>query len=93
MDKPKIYADFQKLDDFNRLKLTCAGTVRDLKRYGIELRDGLVFTFYMDDAKGCGQPGELRAEGVVHYNDREKCWVAEINWDAVRHTSDEKAAR
>ena len=25
MATPKVYADFQNLDDFNRLRLTCAG--------------------------------------------------------------------
>jgi hypothetical protein len=31
-----------------------------------------------------------RAEGVVHYNDKEQCWVAEINWSAIQHASDKK---
>ena len=44
MALPKVYADFQNLDDENRLRLTCAGTTEDLRRQGISLRDGLVLT-------------------------------------------------
>ena len=32
MGIPKVYADFQNLDDLNRLRLTAAGTLRDLER-------------------------------------------------------------
>jgi hypothetical protein len=32
-----VYADFQNLDDANRLRLTCAGTVQDLQRQEIQL--------------------------------------------------------
>jgi hypothetical protein len=35
---PRVYADFQNLDDLHRLRLTCAGTVRDVERQDIELR-------------------------------------------------------
>ncbi len=89
MPHPKVYADFQNLDDANRLKLTCAGTREDLERQGIELREGSVLTLYMDDADDHGRPNELLAEGTIRYNVPEKCWVAEIDWNALRHASDE----
>ncbi|MFI5455472.1 MAG: hypothetical protein ACHRXM_08470 [Isosphaerales bacterium] len=89
MSKPKVYADFQNLDDSNRLRLTCAGTIEDLARHRIELREGLVLTFYMDDADDQGEPDELRTEGVVHYDECECSWVASVDWSAIRHTSDE----
>ncbi len=91
MTDPRIYADFQNLDDGNRLKLTCAGTLQDLARYDIRLQPGLPLTFYTDDADDQGRPDELRARGVVHYNEVEKCWVAEIDWSALWHSSDEEA--
>ena len=40
MAHPRVYADFQNLDDENRLRLTCAGTRQDLERHAIELREG-----------------------------------------------------
>jgi hypothetical protein len=89
MSQPKVYADFQNLDGDNRLRLTCVGTREDLARQGIELREGLVLTFYMDDANDRGEPDELRSEGAVHYNGQEGTWVASIDWTAIRHASDE----
>jgi hypothetical protein len=86
---PRVYADFQNLDDFYRLKLTCAGTLEDLERQGIQLQEGLVLTFYTDDADDQDRPDELRAEGVVHYDEDGQCWVASIDWAAIRHASDE----
>ncbi len=87
---PRIYADFQNLDDCNRLRLTCAGTRQDLEHQGIQLQEGLVLTFYTDDADDDGQPDELRAEGVVHYDEDGHCWVAAIDWTAIRHASEEE---
>jgi hypothetical protein len=91
MTLPRVYADFQNIDDANRLRLTCAGTLQDLARQGIQLHEGLVLTFYSDDADEHGQPDELRVEGVVHYDPDGQCWVAAINWAAIRHASEEGA--
>ena len=91
MAAPRIYADFQNLDGDNRLRLTCAGTLEDLQREGIQLREGLALLLYTDDGDVHGNSDELRADGVVHYNEEEKCWVAAINWSALRHASEEAA--
>jgi len=88
MTAPRVYADFQNLDDENRLRLSCAGTRRDLERQGIELREGMVLTLYTDDANDEGQTDELLAEGVVHYSELEMCWVAAIDWQAIHHASE-----
>jgi hypothetical protein len=93
MATPKVYADFQNLDDDNRLRLTCAGTLEDLEGQGIQLREGLVLTFYTDDADDEGRPDELLAEGVVHYAQDQNCWVAAVNWSALRHASDDNLER
>lgn len=79
--------------DENRLRLTCAGTRRYLEQQGIELREGMALTLYTDDANDEGRPDEMLAEGVVHYHEAEKCWVAAIDWNALRHASDGAAAR
>ncbi len=86
----RVYADFHNLDSFNRVRLTCAGTVTDLARQGVELREGLVLRFYMDDADEQGRPDELLAEGVVHYDEGGRGWVAQVDWTAVRHASQEQ---
>ncbi len=89
MSRPRVYADFQNVDDENRLRLTCAGTTQDLQRQGLQLQEGLVLTFYSNDADDQGQPNELRVEGVVHYDADGQCWVATIDWAALRHASEE----
>jgi hypothetical protein len=92
VEHPRVYADFQNLDDENRLRLTCAGTRRDLERQALELREGMVLTLYTDDATDDGESDELLADGVVHFNQPENCWVAAIDWQAIRHASAEGKA-
>ena len=92
MTRPRVYADFQNIDEANRLRLTCAGTLQDLARHGLQWHEGLVLTFYSDDADDHGQPDELRVEGVVHYDPDGRCWVAIIDWAALHHASEEKTA-
>ncbi len=87
MGHPRVYADFQNLDDENRLRLTCAGTRRDLERQALELREGMALTLYTDDAADDGQSDELLADAVVHFNQAENCWVAAIDWQAIRNAS------
>ena len=89
MSDCRIYADFQKLDDFNRLKLTCAGTYSDLERTGIRLEEGLALTFYTDDGDDDGRPDDLLVDGIVHYDPDEEYWTAEVDWNSLRHVSEE----
>ena len=90
MSAPRIYADFHNLDGLNRLRLTCAGTREDLARQRIELREGLRLDFYMDDAADSGEPDDILAEGVVHFDPVDQTWVADVDWLAVRHASEDK---
>jgi hypothetical protein len=89
MSKPRIYADYQKTDDFGRLILVCYGTARDLARQGIVLEKGLTLTFYMDDGDDDGNPDDLLVDGVVEYDEEQKNWVAVIDQDTFRHASEE----
>ncbi len=87
MAPPRVYADFQNLDNENRLRLTCAGTRRDLERQRIELHEGLKLTLYTDDANDAGQSDELLADARVHFDTQSNSWVAAIDWKALRHAS------
>ncbi|PYP89929.1 MAG: hypothetical protein DMF61_01640 [Blastocatellia bacterium AA13] len=87
----RVYADFQKVDDDRRLILTTRGTMRDLAFFGIELQDGLILTFYSDDADDSGNKDDLVVKGVVHYDRRSERWVAEINWNEIKHESEIRA--
>jgi hypothetical protein len=75
MDKPRVFADFHNADPQGRLRLNCTGTVEDLARQRIALRDGQWLTLYSED---------LEADGQVRYSDAENLWVAVIDWQAIR---------
>jgi hypothetical protein len=76
MNRPALYADFNNTDPLGRLRLNCVGTVEDLSRQGIRLRDGLPVLLHDE---------ELEAEGETQYSPEEHIWVANINWQKVRH--------
>ena len=75
MSKPTVYADFNNADPRGRLRLNGIGTVEDLSRQGIQLRDGLQLTLHDE---------ELEADGEAHFSAEEKVWVATIDWRLVR---------
>ena len=75
MSNPKVYADFHNADARGRLRLNCVGTVEDLARHQIVLRDGLLLSLYSE---------ELEVEGQVQYSTDENLWVAVIDWDTIR---------
>jgi hypothetical protein len=92
MVQSRIYADFHNADSQGRLRLNSVGTVEDLSRQQVELREGLVLTLYSDDLDSKGEPDELLVDGVVSFSEEEHCWVAAIDWTAVRHASDDEGS-
>jgi hypothetical protein len=90
---PRVYADFQNADPQGRLRLNCDGTARDLARQQVRLYDGLVLTLYSDDVDDQGRLDELEVTGVVQQSSEEQCWVARIDWSAVRHVSEQNGAQ
>lgn len=83
MDNPKVFADFHNADSQGRLRLNCIGSVEDLARQHIVLRDGLWLTLYSED---------LQVDGVVRYSPEEHLWVAVIDWKAIRRVESEPVA-
>ena len=75
MNKPRVFADFHNADVKGRLRLSCIGTIEDLERHGIVLREGQSLIIYSE---------ELEVEGIVHYSEEEKLWTAVIDWNAIR---------
>lgn len=47
----------------------------------------LALTLTTDDATDDGQSDQLLADAVVHFNSAENCWVAAIDWQALRHAT------
>ena len=91
MVQPKVYADFHNADANGRLRLNCVGTIEDLARQGVTLREGMLLNLYSDDLDAKGQPDELRVDGVVFFSEEEHCWVAAIDWSAIHHASEERS--
>ena len=75
MNKLRVFADFHNADAKGRVRLNCAGTVADLKRQKIVLRNGQSLIIYSE---------ELEVESVVYYSEEEKLWTAVIDWDAIQ---------
>jgi hypothetical protein len=92
MVKPKIYADFHNADANGRLRLSCVGTIEDLARQGVGLREGLLLTLYSDYVDAKGQLDELLVDGIASFSEEEHCWVATIDWSAIHHASDVEKA-
>jgi hypothetical protein len=88
---PRVYVDFQNADEKGRLRLNAAGTLEDLARHGVQLREGLVLDLYSDDGDEAGGPDELRVLGRVESSD-ERAWVAVIDWTTVGHAGDTPAS-
>jgi len=77
-----------KTDDERRVLLTTRGTLEDLAKNQIQLRDGLVLSVYTDDADDNGNPDCLVGEGVVQYDDAASRWVLRLDWNSLKHESD-----
>lgn len=75
MGVPTITADFNNSDELGRVRLSVNGAVRDIKRLGIRLEDGLRVILHDDD---------LEADGEVFFSKEENIWVAKIDWSAIR---------
>jgi hypothetical protein len=68
--------------------LTARGTIKDLSRNAIELRERMVLRVYSDDADESGERDDLVAEGTVEFDEGLKVWVVWIDRAHIRHVSD-----
>ncbi|MDK2409204.1 hypothetical protein VB638_06245 [Dolichospermum sp. UHCC 0684] len=79
----RVFADFNNADEQDCLRLNCIGTIDDLARQKIELKDGQSLTFYSED---------LEVDGIVKYSEEENIWVAVIDWNNIRQTEEIKVS-
>lgn len=75
MSSVTVYADFNNADPSGRLRLNGAGSLRDLARLGLQLRDGMPLTIH-DEV--------LAADGEAAYSPDEAMWVVLVDWTLVR---------
>ena len=59
----RLYADFNNADPNGRVRLTCNGKLDDLKRFKIQLSEGL--KVMLDDYEG------LSTAGIIEYSKEE----------------------
>ncbi len=86
--RPRIYADFNKLDRNRSAILTCIGTANDLRSQGITLAPGLAVRLYMpDDEDQNGNLDFLEVDAIVQHSDELNCWVAEFQFDQLKYRS------
>jgi hypothetical protein len=58
MHTPIVFADFSNADSRGRIRLNCAGSLDDISRQGLRLRDGMELIVHDE---------ELNADGTAHY--------------------------
>ena len=75
--KPRIYGDFQNVDDSRRIRLSVTGSQEDIERLNLTLKDGMEIE--VTDTHS------LSADGIVRFSDSENIWVAEIDWEKLRY--------
>lgn len=88
MMRPRVYADFMKLDDLDRLILITIGSRNDLLKLGTQLKSGMAVVFYDDDANEDGEPDDLEADGTLLYDHAAGHWVGVYDRSSLRHASD-----
>jgi hypothetical protein len=71
MKLAKIFADFNNVDKLGRVRLNTAGTMEDIDKNRIVLKDGL--QVILDDND------EFNYLATVEFSQEEDIWVAKIN--------------
>ena len=72
---PRVFVDFNNSDRQGRIRLNTVGTLQDLNRLGIILREGTKMIL-------CSL--ELETEGIATYSAEEGLWVAKIDWGHIQ---------
>jgi hypothetical protein len=87
--KPRIYADFNKLDENRSAILVCLGTKIDLDKLGLTLQEGMEVTLYQpDEVDENGLPDDLEVDAVIAFHKELKCWVGRFIWEDLSYRSE-----
>jgi hypothetical protein len=68
------------------------GTFKDLEEEKITPVEGMILSFYSDDADESGKEDNLIFEGVIHFDKQSGRWSAVIDDKSYRHESAENSA-
>ena len=83
----KVWADFNASSK-NGLFLNCKGTIDDLARQKIELKDGMELLLWDEDLDENNNPDNLIVQAIAKYNNKLKIWEGVFDWEKMRHESD-----
>ena len=75
VQKDYIFADFNNTDTLGRLRLSVKGAVDCIREQNLRLYDGMPVTVSDED--------EFTVNGIARWNDEEKIWVVEIDWEQL----------
>jgi hypothetical protein len=94
MQPPLIWADFnasgitKPADEMTVVYLTKIGTIRDLKKQGLELTEGMPLRLYDNDLDKEGNEDNLVADGVAHFDEQAQRWTARVHVAGIIHVSE-----
>jgi hypothetical protein len=71
----RVFVDFHNSDRQGRVRLNTVGTVQDLNRLGVVLREGAEILLYSY---------EVETEGIATYSAQEGLWVAKFDSKNIR---------
>ena len=89
--KLKLWADFNTTTK-RGLRLNCIGTLSDLARQGVELKEGLELYVWCEDIDESDKADNLFVEAIAYYDNDDKCWEAVFEWADIKHESERKNA-
>ena len=86
IEKPiKLWVDFNATSDFG-FRLNCRGTINDLERQNLRLKDGLKLLLWDEDF----DDKDMFVEATARYNDSKGIWEGECNLKDIKHESEMK---
>jgi len=85
-----LWVDFNNMSDYGVVRLNCSGTISEIAKKKIELKDGLKLIVWTEDQDDDGNPDNLEVEAEVKYHEVEHVWVAKFDEDKWRHQSGKK---
>jgi hypothetical protein len=74
----RIFADFNNVDEQDRVRLNTVGSLADIKNYEGRLTEGMVVLLYT--------PGEFEVEGTLTFD---RAWHAIPNYDTIHYYNPE----
>jgi len=85
----KLWVDFNASSHFG-FRLNCRGTINDLERQNLKLKDGLKLLLWDEDFDNDDKPDNMFIEAIARYNELHGIWEGECNWKDIKHESDMK---